>query len=1006
MAATVPAVVPTGNPTMNRLQDQGTQSSMSLGGGPQAANNYILDGLSITDLSNRPVMAPSIESLQEVKVQVNTYDAEMGRTGGGVFNATGKSGTNDWHGSAFTQHRPKWGTANDFFGNRAGLPVPDVSYLSYGGSFGGPVLRNRTFAWATTEGMRLQSTRTGVITVPTELQRRGDFSQTFDAQGRLVVIYDPLTTRPNPNGTGFIRDPFPGNVIPAERMSTVGRNLMGFFPAPDAGRGGVDGRDNYIRSGVLEDRGDQQTVKVDHRFNDDYTFSAMYGHQMTHEPAGKFYEGLVSDPAAGALDRPVHVLAINNVIIPSPTSVISLRVGYTRFGDFPVSSSVGFDVGGLGFPSALVGQMTLQKFPRIVAEGLGELVPQDQTGGAVLGDSGPADRVYYTQVASGSYAKFIGRHNLKFGADYRQLSVDILDYGQASGQYSFTKAFTQGPNPLTSTSNAGNAVASMLLGYPVSGTIPIPTPYNAFTRYYGAYVQDDFRVTSNLTLNLGLRYEFEAGLREEQDRMVVGFDRDAVSPLNGRVPGLNLTGGLMYAGLNGAPDHQGDPSSRKFSPRVGFAWTLGPNVLRGGYGIFYVPGPYANNATVGARGFTGISTYFASSDGGLTPAGSIDNPFPGGLDQPVGSSQGALTGVGTSVSFPDQFAKSGYVHQYSVDLQRELPGSLAVSIGYIGSRSEQLTVGGTVNINQLPTELLSLGPALQQAVPNPFLGIPEMGALGRSATVARGQLLRPYPQFLDVLASNVSEGFSRYHAVVLKAERRLSGGIAARASYTWSNRKDNQFGIDNYYARQAGDRIALNNYDLEREYATSVLDSPHWLILTGTYQLPWGEGRKWLNRSGVTDWLLGGWQLTGVGTYRSGFPTPIAQNNNNSGTFGGGQRPNVVPGADPQTDGSTIERLDNWFNTAAFSEAAPFTLGNSSRTTSVRTPFFKNWDVSLEKWVHVGGVRGILRIEGINALNWPNFRGADTRFGRVTFGRITQMTGFARQVQVTYRVQF
>jgi trimeric autotransporter adhesin len=1005
MATTVPNVVPSGDPTNNRQQDQGNASAVSLGGGPVRTNNYLLDGVSYTTLTNTPSFFPSIEALEEVKVQVNTYDAEMGRTGGGVFNATAKSGTNTIHGSSFLQTRPTSATANDYFSEKAGIAKPDFTHYLWGGSLGGPIVRNKTFFWLSTEDYRDQIARTGTLTFPTAAQRRGDFSQTVDAQGRQVVIYDPLTTRPNPNGTGFIRDPFPGNVIPADRMSTVGRSLLNAFPLPDAGRGSIDGVGNYVRTSVLLNTAWQATAKVEHKFSERQSISGLFAWNRTHEPSAHYYDGSVGDPDNGGLFREIFAFSVNDLFIPNSSSALALRYGYNQFTSNQGPDSLGFDLGGLGFAPSFVNGVFAKKFPRILAEGLGNPSPQGGSGSAVLGDWDVIDSLSFSHNLGASYTKLVGRHSLKIGADYREVAVNTFNAGQPSGQFSFTKAFTQGPNPNVAAANAGSAVASILLGYPSSGTVPIATPMNVFVRYYAGYVQDDFRVSSHLTVNFGVRYEFETGLRERDNQFSVGFDRDAMSPLNGRVQGLTLKGGLLFAGVDGNTTQQGDPSKNNFAPRAGFAWSLDARtVVRGGYGRFIVPGPYnTSGASAGGLGFTATNDYFASADGGLTPAGRIDNPLPGGVRQPVGNSRGLLTGVGGPIDFVDQFRKSGYVHQFSFDFQRELPGSTAASIGYIGSRSENLSVLAPVNINQLPLSALALGSGLQTAVPNPFFGVADAGALASQPTIARGQLLRPYPQFLDVRAWNESAGFARYHSVVLKFERRMRNGIAGRVNYTWSRNWDNLFGQSNFL--DATVATPVDNYNLDAEYSPSVATAPHRAVATGTYQLPFGRGRRFLSSRSVAETILGGWQVTAIGTYQSGFPLSISQNNNNAGTFGGGQRPNLVDGVDLGTSGSNLDRIGGWLNPSAFTAAAPFTVGNAPRTLDLLGPSIKNWDFAVDKSVSVGGhASGMIRFELINAFNITGLRSPDISFGRVTFGRIVAQAGFTRVLQLTFRL--
>jgi hypothetical protein len=296
-------------------------------------------------------------------------------------------------------------------------------------------------------------------------------------------------------------------------------------------------------------------------------------------------------------------------------------------------------------------------------------------------------------------------------------------------------------------------------------------------------------------------------------------------------------------------------------------------------------------------------------------------------------------------------------------------------------------------------------------VPNPMFGNPAFGALGRQQEVPRGQLLRPFPQFTDIFAHQVSAGFARYDSMVLKFERRITRGWGANINYTFSRNKDNLFGEVNYFSNNSnGLARALDNNDLKSksEFAPSVIEAPHRLNVSGVYELPFGKGKKYLDMGGPADWFLGGWQVAAIGSYQSGFPVVIAQNNNNSGLFGSYQRPNLVAGQDPKTSGSTEDRLDKWFNPAAWSEAAPFTFGNAPRTdTRVRTPIKKNWDIAFQKNQRLSERFTLqLRAEIINAFNDANFLGPATLFGRSDFGRITQVGGFPRLLQWMARVQF
>jgi hypothetical protein len=996
MSITTPGVIPSGDSFFIRMQDQTNASLLSLGGGPRRGNNYTLDGVPITDMRNRAVINPSIEAIEEVKVQVHTYDAEMGRTGGGVFNTIHRSGSNVFHGSALLQHRSTATTGKTFFAKRQNLAKPDEWYYLWAGSFGGPIIRDRTFFWFATESYKSElSGGSANLVLPTERERRGDFSQS------PFTVYDPLTTRPDPNNPGqFIRDPFPGNVIPDNRINPVSRAMLQFLPLPDAGTR------NRSVNGFLDDFTKQWSLNGLHRFSDNVSLSATYMWYDSAEPETRFYRDIIDntsgDPDEGRLFRTVNVLAINNTWIPSDTSVITFRYGYTTFEDDCVP--LAFDTGTLGFSpnflSLLDQNNLLRKFPRITATGYA-------AGTNLLGSRGIFENLWYSHNGNFTYSKFLGNHTIKFGGDYRRIGTENFLAGQTSGVFDFTVGFTQGPNPNRAAARTGDAFASFLLGYPSSGQIQIATPNNFFIDYYGGFVQDDWRV-GNVVINLGLRYEFEQGLREVNNNFTVGFDRDRPWPVQ-NVPGITVRGGLMYAGVDGYPTHQSDPSTKKLSPRVGFAWTMDKTtVIRGGYGLFWAPHQYVAPGTTsfGTRGFTAITPLTSTFDEGLTPAVTLTDPFPrslfpNGLEQPVGSRDGLMTGAGGNIDFIDQFRESAYVHQYSIDLQRELPGRMSVSVGYIGARSERLGIGGTadrtVNINQLDPRHFALGAALQEQVPNPFFGIPGFGVFSTRRTLARGQLLRPYPQFGNVIAHQVSAGKARYHSAVFRWERKIHQGWGARVNYTWSQAKDNLLET-NAFSDSAERGLLLNNYDLEGEYSLSLLDAPHRLNVSAVYELPFGKDRAW-----------GGWSISVVGAMQSGFPVNVYQDDNNSGLFGSGQRPNTVSGVDPATSGSDEDRINAWFNPAAWTAAPGFTFGNAPRTDGrARTPSrAKYWDFAFQKSQSIGGNKSLIfRAELLNAFDEPDLRSPDVRFGNVRFGRITGVRGFPRMWQFMIKLVF
>jgi len=994
-AISTPGVIQTGDPQFVRYQDQSGSSQLSLGGGPRRGNGYLIEGVSITDLTNRPTIAPSMEAVEELKVQTKTYEADMGHAAGGVFNTTARSGSNIWHGSALLVSKPGATTGKLFFVKRAGLENPPQYYHNWAGSLGGPIVKDKTFFWFSTDGYKQRSTRNSVLTFPTAAERAGDFSQTRNSAGQLVTIYDPLTTR-TVNGV-IVRDPFPGNIIPADRLNAVARAMLGPMPVPSSGK-------SFNGQASLDDGPqDQETLKVDQRWTERWTTTGMYAHQHTKEPGSAFFgpHGTIpGDPSASLLFRTVNLLALNNIFIPDANTAISVRYGINQFQDFG-GNYPEFDAASLGLPSSLVSAMTFNTFPQATITGYG--------GTTTLGNGGPSRTTHLTQTANASVSRLMGSHTLKIGAEYRRIGASTRTFSTSAGNYTFTQAYTA-PTP---TASGGDAFASFLLGYPATGSIVYATPAEYLVDYYAGYAQDEYRASSKLTLNYGLRYEYEPGIREADNHFTVGFDKDASFPV--QVPGMTLKGGLMYAGENGYPTRQGK-SLNGVAPRGGFAWSLSSNdVIRGGYGFFWAPMQFSGvgETAMGRLGYTATTTYLSSTDGNRTPANALTNPFPGGILPPQGSAGGLATGAGGVIDFVDQNSGPGQVHQYSIDYSRELPGGIAVSIGYSGSRSDNMPFGGTVdatlNINQLDPQYLSLGPALLDLVPNPFFGNAAFGNLASSATSTRGQLLRPFPQFTDVLAHRVTEARARYNAMTLRFDKRVRDNWGVNANYTFGRLMDNQFGESNTYSARS--QNALDTYDLDREWGHSLLDVPHRVNVNGTFVLPVGSGHRWLSE-GIGNAILGGWSVTMAARFQTGFPVSVWQSANNSGLLGGSsqgssQRPNIVSGVDLATSGSLEERLANWINPAAFTAAPAYTLGNAPRTLpDLRTPGQKNVDLSIQKMQRLGGQTISVRADVMNLFDNPLFTTLQSQFGTPTFGQLTAVGGYARSVQFQVRFGF
>jgi hypothetical protein len=1030
IGTTVPTVIPSGDTQFNRQQDQTNASLISLGGGTRRGNNYTLDGVPITDLRNRASANPTIEALDDVKVQVHTYDAEMGRTGGGVFNTTLKSGTNNYHGSAFYQTRPLWAAKNNYFSDKAGLPKPNNPYYLGGGGFGGPIKKDRTFFWFAAENYTDTQTRNASEVMPTAAERAGDFSGLTNASGQRIIVYDPLT-----------RQPFPNNQIPAGRINPVSAAMLKYLPLPDTN---IDnGGANYNRTSLIKSTWTQEyTVKVEHKFTDKVSLSGFYLYNRSNEPCANYFgtadqsdPNRFADPLDYILVRRPKILALNNTWILNDTSVLALRFGMTRFPDND-TLSLPFDPSTLGFSSAFINQMTVQKFPLIRIRGY------DNEGGT-LGAINPTDRNWKSTSANAAYSRFLGSHTLKVGGDFRKIGLDFFAPGNGAGFFDFDRDITSSNG--SGSALDGSAFASYLLGYPSSlssrqSSITVSTPVNIFTYYYGGYVQDDWRVNSKFTLNYGVRFEHETGMAEQNNNFTVGFDTKATNALSAinipadAVAGIGartVTGGLMYAGVNGNPTTQGNPPSLKVSPRIGAVYSLNTNtVLRGGYGLYWAPynypAPSASTNNYGQVGFTNNTVVPQTLVNGV-PTVSISNPFPNGVVQPLGSSLGTLSGVGGNISYVDQSSTAPRVQQWSVDLQRELPGAQAITISYVGSRGDNLGLGGSadtpVNINQLDPKYMALGAALNASLPNPFFGNPNAGPFSTQATLTRAQLLRPYPQFGNINARHVLEGKSRYNAAVFEWSKRTTHGFGGRVSYTYSVLKDNLVGEDNFYS-PISPGLPLNNYNYipgstyynpDADYGYSLLDVPHRVIIAPIVELPFGKGRKWGSDSSLANWIAGGWTVSAAINLQSGFPLNIQQTDN-TGTFSGVQRPNIVSGVDLATSGSFEDRLASadhptatWLNPAAFVSAAAFTYGNAPRTiTDLRTPNQYNVDGVFIKNLVFGTKTAQLKIEMLNLLNRPGVRALSGRNNQSNsnFGQTGVQAGFTRITQVMFRVGF
>jgi trimeric autotransporter adhesin len=1061
IGASVPTVVPSGDAQFNRQQDQTNASLMSLGGGTRRGNNYTLDGVPITDMRNRMSAVPTTEGVDDLKVQVHTYDAEMGRTGGGVFNVTAKSGTNNYHGTGFFQTRPIWGQTNNYFSQivsdtaaakgdsvtAAKNAKPNSPYYLGGGAVGGPIVKDRTFFWFSNEQYHDVQTRNSAVRMPTAAERTGDFSGLLNSSGQQVVIYDPLT-----------RLPFPGNVIPASRINPVSAAMIKYLPLPDVNLDNAS--NNYNRTSLINNNFETEiALKVEHKFTDKVSLTGFYLYNRTNEPCQNYFGTAdqteptrFADPLDYILVRRPQVLALNNTNVLSDSSVLSLRFGMTRFPDNN-TLSLPFDPTTLGFSSAFTNNITVPKFPGVRLTGYDGLAAQ------TLGAINPTQINWKSTSANAAYSRFFGSHTVKAGGDFRKIGVDTYITGDSSGFFYFDNEFTSA-NLNNSNPTSGNSVASFLLGYPTSNAgntsdFSISTPLNLYTYYFGGYLQDDWRVNSKFTVNYGLRLEHESGLAEQNNNFTVGYDPAMTSALSSVIIPADpvagtaaraVSGGLMYAGVNGNKTTQGNPPKIKSSPRVGAVYSFTTNtVLRGGYGIYWAPYNYPIPSTTqsnyGQVGYTQNTLVAQSSP---TPTVSITNAFPNGVQQPSGNSLGALSGLNSNISFVDPNRSAPRVQQWSADLQHELGQGMAVTLTYMGARGDHLPLGGSndvaININQLDPKYLALGTtALNAQLPNPFLGNPNVPtSLSTPATLSRARLLSPFPQFVQVNDRQITEGRNEYNAGVVEFTKRLSHGWGGRFSYTYSVLKDNQFAETNFYsavqsslpmnnynyvssapACQAGAQFTTACYDPNSEFGYGILDVPHRIIVAPIFELPFGKGKKYASGSGVANAIIGGWTIASITTWQAGFPLNVGQSNPNTVLGGGvGARPNLQSGVDLATSGSYEDRLASadhpaatWINPAAFSLTPQGSFGNAPRTiTDLRTPTQFNTDVNFQKAVGLGGSKQVLlKLEVLNLFNRPTVRalqGASTFAVGNNFGQTSLQSGFMRIMQFMVRFSF
>ncbi|MBV9082660.1 MAG: TonB-dependent receptor, partial [Acidobacteriaceae bacterium] len=984
-------------------------------GSQEGTSDMILDGVSAEVNHNIPTIPaisaiPSVEGIQEFRILTNSYPAEYGRSGGGVVIMVTKSGTNDPHGSAFEFLRNSFFDANNFFANRSGIPLASFKRNQFGGSLGGPVFvpklydgRNKTFFFFDYEGTRLYAAQFATDTVPTALQRRGDFSQTLNSSGQLMAIYNPFSTVANPGG-GYSRAVFAGNVIPANMLNPVAMNMEKYYPLPNSPGLRFTGSGNFVVQSAYPQPEDRLEAKIDHYFNGNNRIMGRYDIMNSIYSKPNFFNNVADPGCCEPMNQRLQSGILEYTHIMGPSKVLSIRGGFGRVAAnrYPWSAGNhgvgGFDPTQLGLPASIAAVANQLQFPNVTIQDMTQLGPN---GGDLylMGDT--------TYTADASMSWVIGRHSVKFGVDSR---INLVNFGQLDqpvGTYQFYRSMTQGPNPASPIASSGIGFASFLLG--TGGGITQTAGYvsdqvnpaNA-NRYTGLYVQDDFKATTKLTLNVGLRWDLESGTTERYNREVA-IDPYVANPLS-QATGMNLRGGTLFAGSSLGRRSIRDTALNEFGPRIGVAYQLTPStVLRSAYGIYYMAAPYGASRHYLGEAFSSQTPWLATLDG-VTPLNTLSNPFPNGFNLFPGTSQGLATQAGATLNdaWPSSL-KTPYNQQWNFTIQKQLGSSMVWEVAYAGNKATHLPYFiQPAELNQLSPSLLSLGSALTQLVSNPFFGIITIPGVLSQRTVQYGQLLRPYPQYTGFEAKNAAWGNSNYHALQVRFERRLTGGFAFMASYTYS--KTISDAVDGLWNMS---NIVRNWYCIECDRSVSSYDQPQRFIVNASYQLPIGRGKPFAaNTNRIVNALIGNWQLNAIATFSLGLPLyNFSESTSTCFCFGGTQRPNYN-GAKVSLGGS--QSVYEWFNTAAFSAAAPFTFGNLDRTfTAVRADGAHNLDFSVFKsFKPVEKMSVEFRAEAFNLTNTPIFSAPNTTLGSANFGVVTAQENTPRQIQLGLKVLF
>lgn len=961
----------------------GDTSNTQINGSQSRAKEVLLDGIGSTSPESGGLLFtyPSVESISEFKLESSNFAAEYGRTGGGFEVYTTRSGSNQFHGGLFEYFRNNALDARGFIA----LTTPVNHQNEFGVAFGGPVIlpkyngKNRTFFFFVYDGFRyVAGALNSLVTMPTAAMLNGDFSN-VTRNGQKVIIYDPATTQADGS-----RMAFPGNIIPRSRWSAVSTKILQFVPQPSNG----NQTSNFQVVGAQSFNRNVYTGKLDHQFTERNRFNIFIYFNDETSIAPEQLPGALSN--ALSQQRPGRWIRLNHDYVFSPSTINNFRAGYTR--EPQVWSRITSGHNYLG-QTGLTG-----------LNPPGDVLPRIQFGDGLQNWSdevkNTGEQVNNVLQIADTVSHIRGNHTFKFGVDARWLQTNGADPNNQQGTFVFNSNETALATSPTTRAVSGNSFASFLLGQVdtanYTGLFVVPAPRY---RYFALFAQDDWKVTRKLTLNLGLRWDLFLP-RVDQHNNFASFDPALPNPGAG-----GHLGAVRFLGSGTGRDNStrsfADTYYKNFGPRFGFAYALNQKtVVRGGYGIYYAPG----NATAGLRtsqnfiyGFNAAPAY-TSPNSGITPAFNWDSGFPTNWPRPPFINPTVQNG--SNVNYIGQGdGRPPYFQNWQLDIQRQILSGLLVDAAYVGVKGTRLGTN-LYDLNEVDPRYLSLGSLLSQSITSPAAAAAGITAPYPGFTGTVAQALRPYPQYLTIIDLANPNGNSTYHAFQLKVEKRFSHGLTVLGSYARSKT------LSDGDIEAGGGTAGQTYYNRRLEKSLSTNDIPNVAAISYIYELPFGQGKKWVNTKGFASKLAGGWELTGIQQYQTGRPV-ILTANNTLPLFNQTLRPNAIAGV-PQTLPVHDPLADRWINPAAFTVPTGFQFGTAARTyNGVRAQNFANESFGLIKRTPLREHLTLtFRAEFFNLFNRVVFAAPAGNVSAANFGRVSSQANNPRQGQLALRVDF